>query len=191
MKTSIMKRLFLIMFWSIFFMMGCSDEPLGLGEALIKTLHPNDGLWSGSTSQEKDISYDVINQGTQIDSGLVITISFNEYWGHGYVIVELLTPTSIKDNTFSWSDYGFSLNGTFESEICTNCRGDFSLSTNTGYPRYLPVSASGTWHANWQSSPHKLSTCGSCSALTKGIELDSIKKLVATNVVKISLYVLK
>ena len=117
--------------------------------SFIMHLRAKDGAWQGSTNQGRNISFTVINHGTQIDSGLTITIVCSEYWGTATITITRTVPLSITDNKFSWSGSSFTVNGTFETT--SHCSGNFSISGNTGYPSYLPYSASGTWTTDWIS----------------------------------------
>ena len=147
-----------------------------------------DGYWSGNTSQNRDISFNVINAGTQIDRGIEITIYASEYWGSVTVTITGGNILDINDNKFTWSSSNFSVQGTFEN--ATHCVGDFSLSGNTGYPNYLSYSAAGTWTADWKSASKSRTKHIEDPELIEGIE-QHIEKIVNNNAIKITLHLYK
>jgi hypothetical protein len=118
--------------------------------SLLMLLRAKDGSWEGTTSQSRDIMFAVSNQGTQIDSGLTITMFCSEYWGTVTITVTRLNPLSITDNEFTWIGSDFNVKGDFEST--THSTGIFSVSGNTGYPFYLPYSTAGSFSADWISA---------------------------------------
>jgi len=177
MKPNLAKILLLVTLAYSIFMTGCEDEPMGLGEAVLKTLLPTDGRWSGRTSQEKNVSFDVINQGTEIDSGFVITLAIDEWWGYGTVILERLKPLPIEDRKFTMSASSFCINGNFRDP--KSCSGDFDLSGNTGYPYYLSYSTEGTWNTKWLQ-PHSDSLSKPNAKATDKNQY-SIKQIIETD----------
>ena len=82
----------------------------------------------------------------------------------------------------------FSVKGTFEN--ATYCTGVFSLSDNTGYPYYLPYSATGTWTADWKSVSKGLTKHVVDPELIEGIE-QYIEKIVDDTAIKITLRLYK
>jgi hypothetical protein len=137
------------MFAIIAFMTGCKDDPTSPGDSLVIT-HPKDGYWAGQTSQGKDVSFMVSNKGTQVDSGFVITMSINEWWGYGYATYTRIKSIDIEEKKFSFDGSGISIQCEFENR--TECTGNFAMSGTTGYPSYYSFSAAGTWEAEWLSS---------------------------------------
>jgi hypothetical protein len=185
---SLIQKVLILMIGSFAIMMGCSNEPMGLGEVLLKTLYPKDGRWSGKTSQNKDISFDVSKQGTQIDAGLTIGFYCSEYWGYVNGTIERTVPTPINGNQFDYNSSGFSIGGVFENS--TSCTGDFSISGNTGYPNYLSFSGSGTWTADWKSGSGSLSKPVVDPGLIEEKE-QYTEKIVGYNIIKITFHFLK
>jgi len=170
-----------------FFVFGCSDEPTGLGEAIRMTQQPKDGNWSGLTSQNKNISFNVSNQGTRVNPEFKITVFCSEYWGTitTTITIKQMSPLTIHDNKFTLSLTGLTVKGTFEN--ATQCIGNFSLSDNTGYPNYLSYSTSGTWATDWNPLSENLSKPAQDYELTGETEQYSEKPIV-NKIVKITLY---
>lgn len=152
--------------------------------AFVVELRAKDGAWEGKTSQNRDISFTVINQGTEIDSGMTVTLFCSEYWGTVTITLTRTVPFSITDNEFTWSGSEFTVDGTFETS--THCTGDFSVSGNTGYPYYLPYSASGTWTADWISGSGALTKRSINKRLTERAEQYTVEKKMANEIVKIT-----
>lgn len=147
-------------------------------------LRAKDGFWQGNTSQNRNISFTVINQGTEIDSGMTITIFCSEYWGTVTITLTRTAPLSMTDNEFIWSGSGFSVDGIFETS--THSAGDFSISGNTGYPYYLSYSASGTWTADWISAPSSLTRRSVNEGLTERMGQYATQKRMDNEIVKIT-----
>jgi hypothetical protein len=105
---------------------------------------PNDGNWSGNTSQGRDISFGVVSNGTEID---MITISVG--WGGACGGVSSATyylyNTVINNGSFYNSQAtGTEVEGTFTS--ATSASGDFYAVLEIGSCRRT---TSGTWTANY------------------------------------------
>ena len=189
MKSYISKISLITLFSCIAILEGCNNEPTSLGEAILKTLLPKDGSWIGETNQNEDVFFDVINHGTQIASGMEITIFFSEWWGYGRATITRMAHLSINDNKFTWSGYDFYVYGNFEKS--SQCTGNFSLSGNTGYPYYYSYSASGTWKADWKLNPGGLAKNIENQELTKETEKCTIEIKNDDATIKIDLHFFK
>ena len=158
MKTLFVKLTLLSTVCFIVFITGCTEgplginfgsEPTGLGEALINTMLPKDGVWIGKTNQDEKISFIVSQKGTQVDS-LQIKMLIDEWWGHGWVRIKMLKSFPIEDMKFNYDCSSFEISGTFKNS--TLCTGEFYYSGNTGYPYYYSYTTDGTWTADWSTS---------------------------------------
>lgn len=116
-----------------------------------KNNDPKDGDWSGQTSQDRGVTFIVMNQGTEVDSGFTITMSINEWWGYGYAIYTRTVSTDIEEKKFSFEGSGISVQGEFNNR--TKCEGNFAMSGTTGYPYYYSFASTGNWSAEWKSAP--------------------------------------
>jgi len=116
-----------------------TPTPTATSEAVV----PNDGDWSGTTSQGRDISLSVVNNGTEIDT---ITISVG--WGGACGGVSSTTnyfynAVINNANFYASQANGTEVEGTFTSP--TSASGDFYAVLEIDYCR---VTTSGTWTAN-------------------------------------------
>lgn len=198
MKPLSVKMILLSTLCFMVFMTGCSDgptglnfgtEPTGLGEAILKTLLPMDGLWFGKTSQDENISFTVSQGGSQVDS-LAIKMLFDEYWGYGWIKIKMLKSIPIVDMKFNYDGSSFDISGTFENS--TYCTGKFNSSGTIGYPYYYSYSTEGTWTATWSmSNTGNLSKQSTNNALPDGKAEYAIKDVIDNDSVKITLHILE
>lgn len=140
----------IFLFNMVFLLNGCSQSPTGLGEALIKITPPIDGSWSGTTSQQENIKFSVLEDGTKV-SGLSITIYISETWGYGEITYKPPNICTVVNDEFEIFYDFFGVTGKFNNAV--DCSGTFycddyvyEMLTDSTYIIY-PFSASGSWTA--------------------------------------------
>jgi hypothetical protein len=161
----------------------CSEDPTSPEI----NINPKDGSWSGITSPEKAVTFEVMNNGSEIDSGFVITMPINEWWGYGYAVYTRTKSIEIDERTFSFDGSGISVQGEFENR--TKGEGNFALSGNTGSPYYYAFNSTGIWTAEWGSSLKEESPDMNNSDLHKDLSEQIVEKqLNGSNKVVITYY---
>ena len=108
---------------------------------------PNDGNWSGTTSQGRSITWVVVSNGTEID-----TITLNVGWGGAcggvsYTTYFLYDAVITNGHFYKSQGNGTDVEGTFTS--ATSANGDFSAVLEVFYPFYCKATTSGTWSADY------------------------------------------
>jgi hypothetical protein len=174
MKTVVLKFLCIIL-PIIVVVSGCSKDPASPEPVNTK---PKDGYWSGSTNQNKDVTFSVCEKGTEVDSGFVIHMYISESWGYGHAKYTRIVPTNIENEEFSFDGGGISVQGEFDKR--TACSGNFALAGTTGYPYYFPFSVSGTWDAEWSATTKPLETILSSdhTSLEKGLNANRVEQQI-------------
>ena len=108
---------------------------------------PNDGNWSGTTSQGRDISLLVVSNGTEVDK-ITIDVGWGGACGGVSYTENYLYDAVINNGSFYKSQAnGTEVEGTFTS--ATSASGDFYAVLEVYYPSYCKVTTSGTWTANY------------------------------------------
>jgi len=118
-----------------------TPTPTATSEAVV----PNDGNWSGTTSQGRDISLIVVSNGTEIDK-ITISVGWGGACGGVSSVTYYLYDAVINNASFYKSQAdGTEVEGTFTSSA--NASGDFYAVLEIIYP-YCKATTSGTWTAN-------------------------------------------
>ncbi|PKO12750.1 MAG: hypothetical protein CVU39_22550 [Chloroflexi bacterium HGW-Chloroflexi-10] len=108
---------------------------------------PNNGNWSGSTSQGRAISFSVGSNGTAVND-ITISVGWGGACGGVSSTTYYLYDAVINAGSFSKSQSGGTeVEGTFTS--ANNASGDFYAVLVTYYPSYCRATTSGTWSANY------------------------------------------
>lgn len=118
-----------------------TPTPTATSEAVV----PNDGNWSGETSQGRSITLEVVSNGTEVNK-----ITINIYWGGACGVSSTtyyLYDAAINNGHFQKSGLnGTLVKGDFISP--TSASGDFDAVLEFTYP-YCRATRSGTWTADY------------------------------------------
>ena len=127
---------------------GASNTPQTVSVTLAVTALTFDGEWGGETSQGKEVSFTVTNNGIP-----TITLGFRvpSCGASGTLTTTFSSSLAISNGSFSFSATGYpisySFSGTFSSD--TTASGNVSFTYFSAYP-YCSGSASATWSATKQ-----------------------------------------
>ncbi len=106
---------------------------------------PNDGNWSGTTSQARNISLLVVSNGTEVDT-ITISVGWGGACGVSSTTYYLYDAVINNARFYKSQGNGTEVEGTFTS--ATSASGDFYAVLEIPYP-YCRATTSGTWTANY------------------------------------------